>query len=427
MKARRLQLLLLLPRALAAYRTETGRSILFWAAVALLSFAIQIVFRRLLLPGEFAIFNTLFAVAGLAAAPIVALRQALAHFSMRKDEHAKIKNDTRDALVQNFTLAWAFVCALLVLPALDFLGLPRFSLGLWAFLYIFLALGAAFSADLFERQNRRKLWAVLVLFSCTVRLILAWFFAGSKPWAESALAACAVAGLILVAPLFREMRFVLDPAKVRELLRDREFTRYLIATISIVVGTFLFTNADRIVAQPWFGEPTDNNMGVVHWGLFDGYQTAGLLGRSLLWGTQPILLLLLARRARQKRTAGDVRRLAWYYLGTLVLGAIALHQLAAPLSHLFGGENQDITAYFIPGFSFAMVPLGLLQGLGVFALASRRYPECFSFGVASLAYTLLLALVGTPQLIQSYMFGGGMVALLFLLFLAVVRWGRIQP
>jgi hypothetical protein len=420
MKAARL--FLSFPRALAGYHRETGRSLFFWATLALLSLATQIIFRRNLQPGEFATLNTLLAVVGLAAVPIIALRQALAHFSSGEG-----MNDAREALLQNFTLAWAFICALAVLPALDLLELPRFSLEIWTLLNVFLALGAVFTADLFAQQGRRKTWAFLFLFAGVIQLLFVWLLTTSEPWAETGLAAGTVAGLILVAPLFRQPRFVLKPAKARELLRDREFRRYLIATCCIVVGTFLFTNADRIVAQAWFGEPVDNNMGVVHWGLFDGYQTAGLLGRSLLWGTQPILLLLLARRAGQKHTAADVRKLCWFYLGTLVIGAIFLHQLTQPLSRLFGGANQDITAYFIPGFAFAMIPLGLLQGLGVFALASRRYPECFTFGAASLAYTLLLALVGTPQLIQSYMFGGGLVALFLLLFLGVVRWGRIQP
>ena len=334
--------------------------------------------------------------------------------------------EARAALVQNFSLAWTLICALLFLPAMSRLGLPRFSLEIVTALTIFLALGAAYSAELFERQNRLKLWASLIFFALVLRLILAWPLTASEPWAEAGLAAGAVAGLVLVAPLFRQTRLGVNPAKARELLRNREFTRYLFATLGIVVGTFLFINADRIVAQPWFGEASDNNMGLVRWGLFDGYQTAGLLGRSLLWGTQPILVLLLVRRANQQRTSADVRRLAWFYLGALGVGAILLHQLAVPLSRLFGGADQDITAYFIPGFSFAMVPLGLLQGLGVFALASAAIPNASPWRRQYRLYAS--ARVGRhaatdPELhVRRRSRRAGSAA-----FLGVVRWGRIQP
>ena len=57
-----------------------------------------------------------------------------------------------------------------------------------------------------------------------------------------------------------------------------------------------------MVAQHGFGGATNNNMGLVNWTAFDGYQTAGLLGRGLLWGTQPLLWVLFAQRSRQDRT-----------------------------------------------------------------------------------------------------------------------------
>ena len=69
-----------------------------------------------------------------------------------------------------------------------------------------------------------------------------------------------------------------------------------------------------------------------------------------------------------------------------------------------------------------------LQALGVFSLASRRYHECFVLGGCGVGYTLLLYLAGRqPQLMPAYMFGGGLVSLMVVLFVGVVRWGRKQP
>jgi hypothetical protein len=45
-----------------------------------------------------------------------------------------------------------------------------------------------------------------------------------------------------------------------------------------------------------------------------------------------------------------------------------------------------------------------------------------------MGYAVLLYLAGRqPQLILAYMFGSGLVALMIILFLGVVRWGRKQP
>lgn len=81
-----------------------------------------------------------------------------------------------------------------------------------------------------------------------------------------------------------------------------------------------------------------------------------------------------------------------------------------------------------PTFAAIMVPLGLLQGLGIFSLASRRYPECFVIGGCGAAYTLVLVFFGRrPDLMLAYMFGGGLVSLMAVLFVGVARWGRKQP
>ena len=169
-------------------------------------------------------------------------------------------------------------------------------------------------------------------------------------------------------------------------------------------------------------------MRYVDWPRFDAYQAAGLLGRAILWGTQPLLWIFFAQRSRLARTTAASLIFFWIYAGALLLGAILVACLAQPLSQLFCGDNFQSTAVFVPSFALAMIPLGLLQAMGFFALASRRYPECFVMGGCALGYVLLLFLVGRqPQLMPAYMFGGGLVSLMLLLFVGVVRWGRKQP
>jgi hypothetical protein len=414
---------------LGGFRRETGRSWWLWVLLALLDAAAQIVFRRNLEPGEFATLNSLLGLVGLMAVPLVALRQALACFYPQENQLARreILRQANLPLVQSAALGWGFFCALFFLPALDLLELPRFTQGLFALPNVVVVLAGCLCASLYEQQNKLRFWAGLLIVAGCARVLAGFVLAGAEPWAESGLAAGILAGLVLLTPILRPAKLAFGWDKAAVALRDREFRVYLGATLSVTLGIFLFTNADRIVAQVWFGRSTDNNLGLVRWGLFDGYQTAGLLGRALLWGTQPILLVLLARRARENNTGRELRRLCWLYLAVLIAGALLLPLLSLPLARLFGGPDEELTAYFIPRFALAMVPLGMLQGLGIFVLASRRYPECFTLGAGSLAYTLLLVLVGKPQLMQSYMLGGGTVVLLLVLFIGVVRWGRKQP
>jgi hypothetical protein len=405
------------------FREAAGLALPVWAAAALLQFAAQIAFRRNLEPGDFATLNSVLGAIGLAAVPLAALRLGLT-FS-RADTSSPA--EARLPIQQTALVIWGFVCALAFLPLLDLLRLPRFSVGLFATAALFVALGACFGAARYQHLSRWKSWAALVLLAGAARVLGAIFIAGAEPWAEMGLLVEILAGSFLLAPILRQSKMTFAWNQARTALKERDLKLHLAATISLLLGLYLFTNADRFLAQIWFGNSTDNNLGLVRWDLFDGYQTAGLLGRALVWGTQPILLLFLARRSPQDHTGKKARRYLWLYLAALLLGGFVLYALRQPLSRLFGGGGEEMTEYFLPGFIGAMVMMGLVQGLGFFALASRRYPECFALGAAGIAYTVFLALVGRPQLLVSYMFGGGGVALLLVLSIGIVRWGRQQP
>jgi hypothetical protein len=415
--------------ALWNYRRETGRSLAFWALLALLQAAAQIVFRENLLPGNFATLNTLLAAVALILVPAAALEHAFTHFHPHQPTPERLSTfrEARLPLAQGFLAVWAVLSLAVLALVLEAVNVPRISLVLLALVSGLVALGGCFSAVYYRHRNRLWFWAALVLAAAIARLAFAFGLTVAEPYAEAVLAAGILAGFILLLPLLRQTRIPFAWRKARAAWRDREFLVHLAATFSTLLGLFLFTNADRIVAQAWFGRPQGNNIGFVPWAQFDAYQTAGLLGRALVWGAQPILLVLLVRRAPQERTSPGVRQIFWLYSGVIVAGAILLHALADPLGHLFGWGEPEQTAAYLSGFALAMLPVGLLQGLGIFALASRRYPECFTLGGCGVVYALVLYFVGRPQLLVSYVFGGSAVALFVVLFVGVVRWGRKQP
>jgi len=422
-------------RALLIYQTETGQSLGMWTLIALLNFIAQIVFRRELAPGEFGTLNTALGVIGLMTVPVLAVNQAFTHYLTRHHaagQSARIDSLRAAALTVTETFAWIWgaLCLPLVFLLLWPLDLPRFSLQLFTLMNVLIALaGLACWAVCQGGDQLLRHWTRLLAAAALARVLAGATLAWLEPWAESGLVAFFLAGFIMLTPILRSsetsaaMRW-----KACIAVWDRNFLLCAGATFSVLLPLFLFSSADRIVAQSWFGVATNNNLGLVNWTLFDAYQSAGLLGRALLWGTQPLLWILFAQRSRLDHTTPASLTFFWIYVGALLSGAILLGCLAQPLSWLFCGGNFQSTALFVPSFAAVMVPLGLLQALGIFFLASRRYPECFVLGGCGAGYTLLLYLAGRqPQLMPAYMFGGGVVSLMVVLFVGIVRWGRKHP
>jgi len=422
-------------RVLNWYWKETGQSLGLWLLVALLSFATQIIFRRELALGEFGTLNTALAVIGMLTVPVIAVNQAFVWYLARPHpaERQSFLVALRDAkllITETLAWAWAAISFLLLFLVLPLVYLPRFSLELFVLLNVVVGLGGFVSSAICEQKGQWRLWGSLLLASAVARVLIGVGTAGAHPWAETGLAAFLVAGFITLVPALREQGTATATERLQALRTalDFDFLLYTGATFSVLLAIFLFINADRIVAQAWFGTRTSNNIGYVNWTRFDAYQTAGLLGRSILWGTQPLLFVLFTHRSRLNRTTAASLTFFWLYLGALFSGAVTLWLLARPLCQLFCGNDFESTASFIPIFTLTMIPLGFLQGLAIFALASRRYHECFVLGGSGVAYTLLLYLVGRrPELMPAYMFGGGLVILMLALFVGVVRWGRKQP
>jgi hypothetical protein len=423
-----------LRRAAFAYQKVTGQTMTVCALAALFNFIAQIALRRELLPGEFGTFNTALGAIGLMTVPLLAVNQAFTlYLSIPHDAAQSAHLDSlRSAtllVTETFAWIWGVISLVLIFFVLQLLDLPRFSLQLFSLLNVLLALGGILSFAISQSEKRLGYWAALLLAATATRAIVSAGLGAQEPWADSGLAAILLAGFITLVPALRARET--DTAARLTALRavwNRDFLLYAGATFSVLLALFLFSSADRIVGQSWFGVATNTNMQFVDWAKFDAYQTAGLLGRALLWGTQPLLWILFAQRSQLAKTSATSLTFFWIHLGSLVLGAILLGLLAQPLSHLFCGANFQLTALFVPTLAAVMVPLGLLQALGIFALASRRYPECFVLGACSVGYTLLLYIAGRqPQIMPAYMFGGALVSLTVVLFVGVVRWGRKQP
>jgi len=423
-------------QGLLSFREETGQSLVLWAFIALTSLLTQVVLHRELIPGEFGTFNTALGIIGLMMVPLLALTQAFSWHGTYKqapgqEERLQGLRASELIVIETFTWGWALVASILVLFVLQFLALPRYTLTFLTQINVMIALGVLLSAAMYRSKGRGKTWTWISAGTALARLILCAVLASYAPWSDSALTAFLIAGLFAIAPALRTTETsVAQRLNAVKTLVDRAFLFDLGAIFSVLLGIYLFTNADRIVAQSWFGSAGSNesNVTIIDWPAFDAYQTAGLMGRSILWGSQPLLLMLFFRRTRMERTTWATMNWFWLYLGALVVGVTLIDLFHISLSQLFCGGDYSATAHLIPAFTLTMIPLGLLQGVGIFSLASRRYIECFVFGVCGIAYTLVLFGAGRhPQLMLAYMFGAGLVSLMIVLFVGVVRWGRKQP
>ena len=330
--------------------------------------------------------------------------------------------------IESLTWIWGAICCFLILIPLPLPYLPRFSLQLLVLMNVLLALGSVLSQVVCESEKQFRQWAVLLVAAAFARIALAGVAGEFQPWADAGLAIVLVTGFITLAPALRPRDIAwksrLDACGS---MFDRDFLVFAGATGSVLLGLYLFTNADRIASLRWADYVPANATVIgfeVHRNDFDSYQAAGLLARGLLWGTQPLLWILYADRVGLKKTTPASLRFFWIYLLVLVVGAFVLGFVMQPWA---GTPLVNIFEKFGPTFAAITIPLGLLQGLGIFALASRRLPECYTFGACGAAYALVLAIFGgRPDIMLQLMFGLSLISMMIVLFVGVVRWGRKQ-
>jgi len=401
-------------------------------ALALLTVLTQIVLRRELAPGEFGTLNALLGLILVALVPLAAFSAVL-----RRELAAAQQPALHLPLLLRAALAWGILCLVLLFAALSALQLPRSSL-----LYLTLTAVAAGLLAICGRPAAPARWcAVIGIGAATVRLVSGAWLAADWPVAESGLAAFLLAALLAGLPALRDQPDPGPLAAAWKILRPALVPG--LAAVSVALALVLFTNADRIAAQINLGTvPPDNaasfqpgniDLTFVDSPLFDDYQAAGLCMRGILWAFLPLLGLLYLQRAPLDRTTYASLRWFWIYLGALVLGVLVL-VFGAPVIHaLFhplypDPEKIDRTSLLLPGFAGAFFILGLVQAVAVFALASRRYPECFLLAACSVVYTAFLFNAGRhAQVMLAVMAGAALMSLALVLLIGVVRYARSHP
>ena len=377
------------------------------------NYGFQAVMRRHLSWSEFGYLNATLSLILFAGVPLTAASQTLTHYLA---QIRSLGNEEKIAELQAASLkflrylTWALVvfCALLLVPVSDYLRFPRMSLAwvglLWIPVNLWSVLGGAWCSGL----SRFRLLSILMISATLVRVGTGAIAVSFYPWAEAGISASVLSGLVLASIAVFSPHHA-AAASLRRVLLQRDWLIYGIASLAVAFGAFVFLQGDQIIAQRHFpGEQLGR------------YSGAGLLGRSVVWASLPVLTVYFTRRSGHLEAQASPVRLLGVYVGMIFAGALGIIVLRVFILQLLLGTQDAELAARTAQFALAMVPIGILQGMGCHYLAARRFAECLAFGFCGVAYIIALTLFGqTPGLMLETM---GIGASVSVVLLGAVSW-----
>lgn len=389
-------------------------------------FGYQLVMAHMLDSSEFTSFNTTLGLVNLLVVPLAAASQAITHdlaWHHANDNQRELKQlqAACQKLLRRLTWIISLLALVLIQPLTSFFNFPRGSLALVALACVPITMWSTLGSVWCAGLSRFNLLAALNFGTMAARVIsgiaLVYFF----PTAEAAVGATFVAGWVLASVvLFYPMPKVSEP--VGESPWNKEFIFYLGAALLVGLGNFIFCFSDQLVAQ----RNTDGYY-------LDAYVKAGLLARAVFWGSQPLLVVYFTQRSGKEHSTRGSISLWFVYVAVVIVGLVMLLVLRKPLCHLLLQRDQiqnllPMMLQDLKRFALIVLPIGVLQGLGFYYLASEKLVESYLFGILGMLYFAVLILFGhSIDMMLSLMFGGAIMCLLTLLLAAVIRWGRHQP
>ena len=340
--------------------------------------------------GEYGLVLTTLSFIGLLGLPLAIATAAVTHyiarFNFSGDDarlHGLLAGCRR--FLFHLTLAGSVVAIALVKPLSDFFHFPRASLMLVVLCCVLVGLWSSFVTALCQGLAWFKRLALIGLIAVTLRILFGWLT--TKIWhvAELAVLASAVMLLANLVLLFWKKDF---PRRTDVVISPwtGEFIQFLIVSAACIFGAYCFNQGDLLVAQR-------NDFSGAS---LSAYSAAGLLARALPMVVAPLLTVLFTHRSSQHH--GDALReqlkLLGLYAAGLIGGAIVLFVLRDFCVKLIFGTPAPEAAAMIGRFATAMVFVGFLQALAMWALASRWLKIALLYGGLGLGYWLTLLCLG---------------------------------
>ncbi|MEI8288553.1 MAG: hypothetical protein WCH99_03715 [Verrucomicrobiota bacterium] len=381
------------------------------------NFAFQaIIGRQLKESGEYGLVNTTLGYVGLLGLPLLIATTAITHYIARYDFHGD------DARLQGLlagcrkflfrlTIAGSLLAILLAKPLSDFLHF-RPSLTFAALACVLAGLWGGLATALCQGLSWFKRLALIGLLGVGIRLGFAGGVVAKFPAAEWAVLATAIAVLSNLILLYWRNDLA-RPAKAISPW-DREFIQFLVVSAAFVGGGYCFTQGDLLVAQRYFSHAE-----------LDAYCGAGVFARALPMTVAPLLTVLFTHRSAAH--TGDALReqlkLICLYAVGLICGLAGLLLLRTFCLKMIGRDTPEAAA-MVGQLALTMVSVGLLQALGMWALASRWTKIALLYGGLGLTYWITLFCIGKSPtaLLQLMPFASGIAfVILFTVWLLAMR------
>lgn len=385
------------------------------------NFAFQTIIGRHLKQGEYGFVNSTLGFVGLLGLPLTIATMAVTHYIARYNatgDAARLQGllaGCRRFLLR-LTIAGSVFAAVLVKPLGDFFHVPRTSLTLVALVCVLAGLWGSFATALCQGLAWFKRLALIGILGVALRLAFGGLMTLEMPTAEMAVAASGVALLANLLLLLWRKELVVHGESVSPWNRD--FVQFFIVSGACVGGSYCFTQGDLLVAQRYF---SGTELGA--------YTAAGVLARALPMVVAPLLTVLFTHRSGQHTGSafGEQIKLLALYAAGLAAGAVGLLTLRGFFVGLLFGKAAPDSIAMIGPLALTMVSVGLLQAMGLWALASRWLKLALLYGALGLAYWVTLLFLGKSpaELLQVMPIGAGIAcAAMFLVWLVAMRASR---
>lgn len=353
------------------------------------NYAFQAIMGRQLPTTEYGYLNTTLGLVGFLSLPLLiagnAITHYIAHFRAQGNEAhlAGLLLGCRRFLLR-LTLAGSVVAVLLVKPLAEFFRFPRTSLMLVVVVCVIAGLWGSFAATLCQGLSWFRRLALIGILAVVFRITFGWLGTLKFPVAEAAVLSTAVAVLANLALLYWRRELVWSGRP--ESPWSWDFVRYLAIAAACVGGGYCFMQGDLLVAQRYL---SGDELG--------HFTAAALLARALPMVVGPLLTVLFTSRSghRQGGVVREQLRLLGLYAAGLVVGAAMLILLSDFGVKILFGVSKPAAATMVSRLAVTMVFVGLLQGIGMWALASRWSKVTFIYGILGVIYWLVLLGWGT--------------------------------
>ena len=330
--------------------------------------------------GEYGAFRTTVVFVSLLGLPMLMASMAVIHHIAHfrgTDNEARLKGllaGCRSFLLK-FTIVACVLGLILIQPLSRYFEIPRASLTLAALISLLIALWSGYAAALAQGMGWFKRLALIGLAGVVVKLIFVLAITRRHPIAEVGVLAVALGALLNVS-VFIWWRDLFKPGE-RISPWDREFFRYLAVAAAGVGAQWCFTQSDMLVAGKYFVE-SDR----------DAYGAAVTIAGALHLAVSPLLSVLFTARSSErtgKTLAGPVGLLLLYAAG-LAAGAFVLFFARDLCVKFIFGQPSPASSAMIARLAVTMIFAGLIQALGMWALASHWLKMGLLYGALGAAY-----------------------------------------